>query len=251
MSAQIGAPIGNPPARSAAQQGSRTGKDSPRRRLNPAVCQLPLAQRVAALSAPARAFHRALLQAFLAAGRAPLLVALRPVARQVGTGLERVLGQLVSHDVIQRAADGAIAVASPFSSAATAHWVHLTGAPPVSARCILDALGLPFMVGRPATIHTQDPLVATPITIMVEPADGALTWRPSSTVALANVPAQEPVIKAECSCPFVNAFARPESAERWRAEHPERNVHLLTQEQAVAKARTIVGALLQEPAVTE
>jgi hypothetical protein len=76
--------------------------------LNTEVCQLDLAQRVAALSAPARTFHRAVLRAFLASGRAPTLAELLPAARQVGVGLERVLAELVVHDVIQRATDGAI-----------------------------------------------------------------------------------------------------------------------------------------------
>jgi hypothetical protein len=214
--------------------------------LNPEVCQLDLAQRVAALSAPARTFHRAVLRAFLDSGRAPTLAELRPSARQVGVGLERVLAELVVHDVIQRAADGAIQVAYPFSSVPTPHQVQLDGAPPVFAMCAIDALGLPFMVGRPATIITQDPADATFITIAVEPANSEQTWLPTTAVVLVNERPKEPVIKAECSCPFINAFASPETAERWRAAHPELAVQLMTQEGALAEARTIFGALLEE-----
>jgi hypothetical protein len=215
--------------------------------LNPDVCQLDLAQRVAALSAPARTFHRVVLRAFLASGRAPTLAELRPVARQVGIGLERLLAELVVHDVMQRAADGAIQVAYPFSSVPTPHQVQFDSTPPVFAMCAIDALGLPFMVGRTATIRTQDPTDATRITITVEPANGGQTWLPVTAVVLANECGQEPVIKADCSCPFINAFASPDTAERWRADHPELVVQVMTQEQALAEARNIFGALLQEP----
>ena len=215
--------------------------------LNPDVCQLDLHQRVAALSAPARTFHRGVLRAFLVEGRAPTLAELRPVARQIGIGLERLLAELVVHDVIQRAADGSIQVAYPFSSVSTPHQVQFDGTPPVFAMCAIDALGLPFMVGSPATILTQDPITGTRITITVEPANGDQTWHPTTAVVLANECGQEPVIKAECSCPFINAFASPDTADRWRAEHPELVVKLLTQEQALAEARTIFGTLLEEP----
>lgn len=215
--------------------------------LNLDVCQLDLHQRVAALSAPARLFHRAVLRAFLASGCAPTLAELRPVARLVGIGLERVLAELVVHDVIQRAADGTIQVAYPFSSVPTPHRVEIDGASPVFAMCAIDALGLPFMVGRPATIHTQDPIDATPLTIAVEPISRAQRWHPETVVVLANECSEGPVIKAECACPFINAFAGPETAERWRDDHPEIVVKLLTQEQALEDARTIFGALLEEP----
>jgi hypothetical protein len=214
--------------------------------LNAEVCQLNLAQRVAALSAPARTLHRAVLRAFLDSGHAPALAELRPVARKIGIGLERMLAELVVHDVIQRAADGAIQVAYPFSSTPTPHHVHLDGTPPVFAMCIIDALGLPFMVGRPATIFTLDPSDATPITITIEPATSSQTWIPTTVVVLANECQQEPTIKAECACPFINAFASPDTAERWRTAHPEQAMRLLSQEAALTEARALFGALLDE-----
>ncbi|HEY7125752.1 MAG TPA: alkylmercury lyase family protein [Ktedonobacterales bacterium] len=217
--------------------------------LNPDVCQLDLHQRVAALSAPARLFHRAVLRAFLEQGRAPTQAELRPAARLIGIGLERLLADLVVHDVIQRAADGTLQVAYPFSGVPTLHRVEIDDAPPVFAMCAIDALGLPFMVGRPATIHTQDPTDATPLTIAIEPISGAQRWHPATTVVLANECSEEPAIKAECACPFINAFASPETADRWRAAHPELVVKLLTQEQALEDARKIFGTLLEEPPI--
>jgi len=238
----MSAPQSGPSARVAA--AARLG-------LNPEVCQLDLARRVAALSAPARLFHRAVLRAFLDSGCAPTLAELRPVARLVGIGLERALAELVVHDVIQRTDAGAIQVAYPFSSVPTPNQVHIEGVPLIFAMCAIDALGLPFMVGRPATILTLDPTNAALITITVEPANGDhQTWRPTTAVVLANECGQEPVIKAEYSCPFINAFASPDTAARWRDEHPELVIKLLTQEQALEEAHTIFGALLEEPSVS-
>jgi hypothetical protein len=219
--------------------------------LDAEACLLDLSQRVAALSASARTFHRMVLRAFLNAGHAPTLAELRPAAGLIGIGLEHVLSELVIHDVIQRATDGTLEVVYPFSSRPTPHLVQIEEAPPVFAMCVIDALGLPFMVGRPAIIATQDPTDATPITIAIEPASGVHTWLPSTVVVVVNEHPKEPIIKADCVCPFINAFVNSDTAARWRAEHPELHVHLLTQEQALAEAHRTFGALLEEPSVAE
>lgn len=66
---------------------------------------------------------------------------------------------------------------------------------------------------------------------------------------LANECSEGPVIKAECACPFINAFASPETANRWRDDQPELVVKLLTEEQALLEARKIFGTLLEEPPI--
>ncbi len=84
--------------------------------------------------------------------------------------------------------------------------------------------------------------------VNLPPANGNhQAWRPTTAVILANECGQEPVIKAECACPFINAFATPETAERWRATHPELVMQVLTQEQALTEAHNIFGAHLEEP----
>jgi hypothetical protein len=167
------------------------------------------------------------------------------------------LPDLAVHDIIQRTADGAIAVAYPFSGTPTAHQVQLAGGPTVFAMCVIDALGLPFMARRSATIRTQDPFDATPITITIgcgpsgTPTSSQVHWLPAATVVLVNTPPTGPVIQAECSCPYLNAFASRETAERWRAEHADLDVQLLTQQRAVREARKIFGAVLQGSAAAD
>ena len=219
--------------------------------VRPQLGQRNFADRVASLSAPARQVHRVILQAFLTQGCAPQLADLRPVARASGIGLERLLSELAVHDVIQRAADGAIQVAYPFSASPTPHQVQLEGGPTVFAMCIIDALGLPFMARRSATIQTQDPFDDTFITIAVgcgpsgNPATSQVHWLPETAVVLVYRPPKGPAIQAECTCPYFNAFASRETAQRWRAAHTDLDLHLLTQQLAVRKARKIFGSVLE------
>lgn len=202
--------------------------------------------RVAALSIPAQHFHRALLRAFLALGHAPSEDDLHVEAAGVGSSVTALLQELVEQDVIQRDTTGAIRAAYPFSGRPTAHRVQLLEHLPVFAMCAIDALGLPYMVGCSATIVTQDPLEETPITIWIHPGTGEQRWQPEETVVLSNLRAAAPASSAECCCPVINAFASRKHAERWQQAHSEAAVRLLTQEEAVAEARTLFEHLLDK-----
>jgi Alkylmercury lyase len=206
-----------------------------------------LPARVAALSAPARRFHLAVLHAFLTLGRAPTAVELREPARAAGGSVAALLGELVRHDVLQRETDGSIRAAYPFSGRPTLHQVQFEdGRPPFFAMCAIDALGLPFMVGQAARITTQDPADTTAITIWIEPSTGEQIWNPQETVILSDQRPTSPSIAAECCCPLMNAFASQTQAARWQQAHPEAAVRLLTQEEAVAEARTLFEYLLDD-----
>lgn len=202
--------------------------------------------RVAALSTPAQHFHHALLRKFLTLGHAPSEDDLQAEAQVVSSSIAALLQELVEQDVIQRDPMGAIHAAYPFSGRPTAHRVQLPDHLPVFAMCAIDALGLPYMVGRPATIVTQDPMDGTAITVWIDPGTGAQSWRPEETVVLSNLRTAAPSSSAECCCPVINAFASREHAERWQQAHSEAAVRLLTQEEAVAEARTLFEHLLDK-----
>src|SRR5215469_4434275 len=108
-----------------ARQRSSTVAARPR----PQPGSRPFSERVAALSTPARQVHRLILRAFLEDGCPPGLADLRPAARAAGVGFDRLLTELVVHDVIQRSGDGTIQVAYPFSATPTLHQVELQGGP--------------------------------------------------------------------------------------------------------------------------
>lgn len=202
--------------------------------------------RVAALSTPAQYFHRALLKLFLTLGHAPSEDDLHAEAAVVGSSIAALLQELVEQDVIQRDPTGAIHAAYPFSGCPTAHRVQLPEHLPVFAMCAIDALGLPYMVGYPATIMTQDPMDGTAIIVWIDPSTGAQRWQPEETVVLSNLRAAAPASSAECCCPFINAFASRAQAEAWQRAHPEAAVRLLTQEEAIAEARTLFKHLLDK-----
>jgi hypothetical protein len=209
-----------------------------------------LPARVAALSAPARQFHLAVLQAFLTLGRAPTPAELRESARGAGGSVEELFGELVRRDVLLDRPDGSIRAAYPFSGGPTIHQVQFEdGRPPFFAMCAIDALGLPFMVGQAATIMTQDPMDSTPITIWIEPSTGEQIWIPQETVILADQRPKSMSSVAECCCPLINAFAGQAQAAQWRRAQPEAAVRLLTQEEAVAEARALFEHLLHDEQV--
>ena len=205
-----------------------------------------LHNRVALLSDPARQFHRALLRLFLTLGRAPTVAELQEPAHVADGSVAALLDELVLQDVIQRETDGTIRAAYPFSGRPTAHQVHLEGRPPLFAMCVIDALGLPFMVGQAARIVTRDPVDATLIEIWIEPTTSEQVWHPEETVILADRRPEQPIIAADCCCPLINAFASQAQAEAWQRAHEEAAVRLLTQEAAIAEARTLFEHLLDE-----
>lgn len=204
---------------------------------------------MALLSDPARQFHRALLRLFLTLRRAPTVAELQEPAHVADSSVAALLSELVLQDVIQRDIDGAIRAAYPFSSRPTEHQVHLEGRPPLFAMCVIDALGLPFMVGQAARIVTRDPVDATLIEIWIEPTTGELVWHPEETVILADRRPEQPIIAADCCCPLINAFASQARAEGWQHAHPEASVRLLTKEAAIDEARTLFEHLLDEAEV--
>ncbi|MGO8950422.1 MAG: organomercurial lyase [Ktedonobacterales bacterium] len=201
--------------------------------------------RVAALSAPARQFHRAVLYAFLSEGRAPTAIELREPARNAGSTVAALLGELVRQDVLQRETDGSIRAAYPFSGRPTAHQVHFDDRRSFYAMCAIDALGLAFMTGQAAKIVTRDPTEATPITIWIKPLTGEQVWDPQETVLLADQPRASSSSAADCCCPLINAFATQAQAALWQQANPEVAVRLLTQEEAVAEARALFEHLLE------
>jgi len=205
--------------------------------------------RVAALSTPAQHFHRALLRKFLTLGHAPSEDDLQTEAQVVGSSITVLLQELVEQDVIQRDPTGTIRAAYPFSGRPTAHRVQILEHLPVFAMCAIDALGLPYMVGRSATIVTQDPMDGTAIIVWIDPTTGAQSWQPEETVVLSNLRAAAPSSSAECCCPLINAFASRAQAEAWQDAHQEAAVRLLTQEAAIVEARTLFEHLLDEAEV--
>lgn len=204
------------------------------------------AGRQAALPAPLRDLHRAVLRRFLDTGTAPALDWLRQVAGELGLGDSAVAG-LEAADLVH-SDGGVVTVAYPFSGAPTRQQVALDGFPPVWAMCAIDALGIPVMAGRDGRIAASDPRDGAPVVVSVQ--DGRWRWTPAEAVV---VFARTADCGTDCEvwevlCPNTAFHASRDSARDWLAARPGLDGQILGQQAAIERGRRNFGLLLGGPA---
>ncbi len=200
------------------------------------------AERTSGLGDAEKRLYRAILQDWADLGGPPDGWRIRAEAEALGLELEAALGALAERDLIIRdAGTGEITSAYPFSGAPTAHWVELVGGMTLYAMCALDALGIPFMLGRDAMVLSDDPYTGRPVRVEVQ---GGLTrWDPSEAVLfLGSQPGGGQ--RARRCCPYIHLFGSIESAEGYRYMLPDVEGYVLTQAEAVEAARRVFGDLL-------
>ncbi len=233
--------------------------------------------RSARLTPAAYQFYCAILRAFPTRGGPPENPQLRQWAEGFAVPLAATLADLAAQDLIQLdATTGGIRAAYPFSGLPTPHRVLLApdaadaqdaaGSPQelaeqqqVFAMCALDALGIPLMLHRAATIRSEDALTSAPIQVTLEPAgNGPLTtlddwrtqWDPPGTVIFARDAAHEHEHDGGCAaagacCPVTNFFAQAAHAQEWAQLHPVSDGILLTPVEALHRAQALFGGVLQ------
>lgn len=159
-------------------------------------------------------------------------------ARALGIKLEDGLAELQHRDVLRLERDHrSVALAYPFSGTATPHRVTLgDSGTAVFAMCAIDALGIPFLAGRPATVRSRDPVTGAPIEVTIDP-EGRREWEPPEAAVVAAVSGTGTT--ADCCCPHVNFVARREGGQ-------ERGLTGLVLEMpdAIELGRRIFGDLL-------
>jgi hypothetical protein len=138
--------------------------------------------RQAALPPSLRRLHQAVLRHFLGTGDAPDRAWMTEQARGLGLDVDAAIRQLTAADLVHVDRAGRVTVAYPFSGVTSGHRVQVAGAPAVWAMCAIDALGIPQMADRDATITAADPVTGEPVTVGAHA--GPWTWRPESTVVL-------------------------------------------------------------------
>jgi hypothetical protein len=229
--------------------------------------------------------YRALLLVFPERGGPPDRATLRQLARQSGLRLEPTLALLAAQDLIQRDhTTGAIRAAYPFSGVPTAHRVHLaaTSAQPavdVFAMCALDALGIPLMLRRAATITSEDGLTREPVRVSVRPSvepvvpgvqgtsvasavneeagegwtggwsrDWSAVWDPAESVVVGrpeNHEHEQGVGAADACCPIINFFRSAGHAAQWATlAHPGSEVRVYRKVEALRHAATLFAGVL-------
>lgn len=228
--------------------------------------------RSAELTRPAYYFYRDLLLSFPRYGRAPTMTELAALVARYGLALHATLTQFAVQDLVQRdPATGAIRAAYPFSGVPTAHHVHLEATPEqpaveLYAMCAIDALGIPLMLRRAATITSADGLTGELVCVSVVPSvpdtpaperaddehwSACATWDPAEAVVVAHPEDHEHergVGDADSCCPIINFFRSADHAQRWAQAHteahPDGEVRVYSQGLALRRAAANFAGLL-------
>lgn len=190
-----------------------------------------------------RRLHRAILTHFAENGVAPGIGELNAEASKLGLDADSAIETLEASDLVTRdTATGAIQGAYPFSARPTRHRVRISGGNPVYAMCAVDALGIPHMLARDATIESEDPVSRS--AIRVDFQKGKAIWTPASTVVFAGSNGEDGSIAQTC-CVVVNFFSSKESAEAFQRARPEVKGRVLSQAEALDMGRKTFGGLLE------
>ena len=202
------------------------------------------ASRQAALAAPTRDLHRAVLRRFLDVGAPPNLSWVREAAAELGLG-DSAVAELETADLVHL--DGeVVVVAYPFSGRPTRQQVELDGFPAVYAMCAIDALGIPAMAGRDGRISAADPRDDSPV--VVSARAGTWTWTPAGAVVVFACAGDCGMDCAswEVMCPNTTFHASRDSAQAYLAAR-DLDGHILDQPTAVERGKRNFGSLLGGP----
>jgi len=196
-----------------------------------------------ALSPSLRVLHQQVLRHFLDSGGAPDRAWLDGLAHQLGLDPDAARTELATADLVHLDRHDQVDVAYPFSGLDRGHRVQLVGGPAVWAMCAIDALGIPQLALRDATITATDPATGEPVRVDVRA--GAWRWLPASTVVLV-AKAGSGGTSAECTCGHVNFYACAENARAYLEHHPDVTGRIVDQHDAIELAGAVFGTLLDE-----
>lgn len=191
--------------------------------------------------------HRYVLRRFAATGTAPTPADLAEVAARGGADPVAALRRLAGNDLIAVDDAGRLIAAYPFSPTPTPHIVNLDGVR-VYAMCAIDALGIPAMLARDATITSADPQTGQPVAVTVTAGHASFDPHQSVVVYAASGSSGRSV---DTCCSTINFFANTASAQTWIGSHPSLAATVLNQQDAIALGRNIFGPLLTRSTIDQ
>jgi len=159
------------------------------------------------------------------------------LARHAGQfDVTEVLAELADGDFLCLDHAGEITAAYPFSALPTRHRVQISGNATVFAMCVVDALGVSAMTGRPVVIESADLSTGEPVTVNVDEADSI--WDPATAVVYVGRTGGECTgPSALVCCGYMNFFATWAAAMAWAGSHPEITGGILDQGRARPASR--------------
>lgn len=238
--------------------------------------------RSARLTPAAYQFYCAILRTFPARGEPPDPAELGQLAERFAVPLAATLADCAAQDLLQvDTPTGRIRAAYPFAGVPTAHRVTLVHGPTgsadrgggeelngrttrqVFAMCALDALGIPLMLRREATIVSRDALTNEPVEVHIAPAlagaacqatlatlaGWSARWDPPSAVVYAREAEHEHEHDQGCAaagacCPITNFFVDAAHAQQWAQTHVVPDGVMLAPVEALQRAHALFGGVL-------
>jgi hypothetical protein len=188
-----------------------------------------------------RALHQMIIRVFAATGCPPDPTALELAAAAYGGTATDLLARLHAADVVRLGPSGDIRAAYPFSGRWTPHRVRLANGVDVFAMCVIDALGIPPMLGTDAVITTADPVSGAPITVST--VAGRFVWDPVAVVVFIGALAGGGP-SADARCDYLNAFTDYGQAAAWMRMYPHVHGRIVTSAHAECLARQIFADLM-------
>jgi Alkylmercury lyase len=186
--------------------------------------------------------RKVILKAFAKDGKAP---SLREGAHVLTRPVEHVLKAcrtLARHDlIIWRDDEARIISAYPFSGVPTAHQVLMEGHTTVYAMCAIDALGIPFMLGKGARIRSACFFCHKPVRVDVQ--DGLLQGAHPWTIVVWSSD-RDGCCVAEVRCPLMNFFCDEGHLHAWLATSPDEQGTTLSLMEALDVGKAAFGQLL-------
>lgn len=197
-----------------------------------------LAARWSELPPAVRDAHHRILRAYIADG-APLDISEFPT---------EIRAELSQRDLVH-IRDGKIALAYPFSTAATDFAVRAAGVE-MHAVCAIDALGVAAMIRRETEVSCLCPVCRTSMALTIA-ADGLAITNVTDRAARVWTGVMEVgSCAADSQCTSMRMFCSPEHLEVWRSDRPGMRGFDLTLEEGVQLGAAIFRAFLQERSET-
>jgi hypothetical protein len=159
-----------------------------------------------------------IFETILKTQKTPSVKEMQTALKKPHNEIVRILGELEKKDVLLRKR-GTQKIVSiyPLSLTPTEHQIILKDGKKLFAMCAVDALGMPIMLDKEATIVSQCKKCKQDIKIEIKNEEIARTSHPGIMIWS---PRQQMAPAAKTCCPSVNFFCCKEHLDEWTKENP-------------------------------
>lgn len=195
------------------------------------------------LEADADLVWRTIVRTYADLGHAPMRTDIVAASGIAVGDVEKLLGTLRSHDLIDLDLAGEVNLAYPFTQTSTGHRVHV-GGKTLNALCAIDALGVAAMLQTDIAISSSCHQCGEAVQVVTAARGKALkSVVPASAVVWHDF-AYDGTAATSC-CPAIAFFCSDEHRRRWlQIQTPERRGIDLAMNEALQVGQAIFGPIL-------